>query len=137
MVSVERRFPFETIAIVLLPDHLHAIWTLPNGDSNYAIRWARIKGLVTQGISIGDLRRHSRRERDVWQPRFWEHTCRDENDVKRCVDYVHWNPVKHGVVRRVVDYPWSSFHRFVKQGEYEVSWGSIDPCPGYETPELW
>src|SRR5690349_16885135 len=81
IVSVRQRFPFDTIAIVLLPDHLHAIWTLPVGDSNYSIRWARIKGAVTQDLAIGALRRQSRRERDVWQSRFWEHTCRDEDDV--------------------------------------------------------
>jgi len=73
--------------------------------------------------------RSRRRGRGVWQSRYWEHTCRDEADLKRCVDYIHWNPVKHSQVQRVKDYPWSTFHRFVKEGEYDPNWGASDPCP--------
>jgi REP-associated tyrosine transposase len=68
-------------------------------------------------------------ERGIWQRRFWEHTCRDEDDLRRCVDYVHWNPRKHGLVKRVTDWPWSSFHRFVQAGEYETEWGGHEPPP--------
>lgn len=133
--------PFQIVAIVLLPDHLHTVWELPKGDSDYSLRWAKVKGYFTQRFgAIGSvntaLRRPDRNERDVWQPRFWEHTCRDATDVKRCVDYIHWNPVKHGLVRRVPDYPFSSFHRFLRLGEYPSDWGKEDPCPGYETPEM-
>jgi putative transposase len=74
-------------------------------------------------------------ERGVWQRRFWEHTVRDEGDLKHCVDYVHWNPKKHRYVTRVRDWPWSSFHRFVEAGEYDIAWGSADPTPEYDAPE--
>jgi putative transposase len=134
--------PFEVVGVVLLPDHLHTVWTLPSGESDYSLRWARIKELFTryflkeggkEGGATASRRR--RRERAVWQRRFWEHTCRDEADLKRCLDYLHWNPVKHGLVARVQEYPWSSFHRFVELGEYELAWGAVNPCPGYEEPE--
>jgi putative transposase len=129
--------PFELMASVLLPDHLHAVWTLPAGDSNFSIRWARIKSKFTreylrsggrEGSSTSSRERHS--ECAIWQRRFWEHTCRDEDDLKRCVDYLHWNPVKHGLVDSVADYPWSSFHRFVREGEYEPGWGRDVAFPG-------
>jgi putative transposase len=134
--------PFEIFAIVLLPDHLHAIWTLPEGDAEYSLRWSRIKEQFTrsfldgggsEGVQTASRIRH--RERSVWQRRFWEHTCRDEDELKRCVDYVHWNPIKHGLATRVRDYPWSSFGRFVELGEYDLDWGAENPCPEYDAPE--
>ena len=70
-----------------------------------------------------------RRERAIWQRRFWEHTCRDEDDLDRCIHHIHWNPVKHGLVERVQDYPWSSFHLYVQLGEYDGNWGDVNPCP--------
>jgi putative transposase len=139
-VSADR--PFEIVAIVLLPDHLHTIWTLPSTDANYSLRWALIKERFTRryftlggtdGTVTESRRRH--RERAVWQRRFWEHAVWDEDDLKRCADYIHWNPRKHGLAASVCDYPWSSFHRFVRGGEYEMHWGSGDPCPGYDEPE--
>ncbi len=139
--STMRRYPFTLLAIVLLPDHLHTVWRLPTGDTGYSIRWAKIKGSFTKSMTLAAnpnamfVRRASRRERAVWQPRFWEHTCRDEDDLARCIDYIHWNPAKHGLVRRVADYPYSTFHRFVQLGEYDLGWGSSDPCPEYDTPE--
>jgi putative transposase len=129
--------PFGLVASVLLPDHFHAIWTLPRGDSDFSIRWARIKSNFTrlylesggdEGTSTSSRKRHS--ERAIWQRRFWEHTCRDEDDLKRCVDYLHWNPVKHGLVQSVGEYPWSSFHRFVREREYEPGWGGEVLFPG-------
>ena len=75
------------------------------------------------------------RQRGVWQKRYWEHTVRDETDLKRCVDYIHWNPRKHKLVPRVRDWDWSSFHRMVREGEYELDWGGTDPTPGWNTPE--
>lgn len=79
--------------------------------------------------------REGKKERGIWQRRYWEHTVRDEEDLKRCVDYIHWNPKKHGYVTRVRDWPYSTFHRFVAQGEYEINWGAADPTPGYSDPE--
>ncbi|MBU4272733.1 MAG: transposase [Planctomycetes bacterium] len=134
--------PFSIVAVVLLPDHIHAVWTLPPKDNDYSTRWRRIKGRFTReflagGGNDGDSTdsRASRGERAIWQRRFWEHTCRDEDDLKRCVDYIHWNPVKHGQVRRVRDYPWSSFRRFVLLGEYSIDWGGENPCPDWNQPE--
>jgi len=134
--------PFELNAIVLLPDHLHAVWSLPGKDQDYSLRWQRIKETFTRsflkaGGSEGQPSpsRERHRERAVWQRRFWEHTCRDEDDLQRFLDYLHWNPVKHGLVRRVRDYPWSSFHRFVELGKYDGPWGESDPCPGWDEPE--
>jgi putative transposase len=134
--------PFQVIAWVLLPDHLHAVWTLPAGDDNYSLRWQKLKEEFTKTYlksggqeGVRNRSRRSKRERAVWQRRFWEHTVRDEEDLERCVDYVHWNPVKHGYVERVRDWPWSTFHRFVDAGHCEIDWGRTDPCPGYEDPE--
>jgi putative transposase len=129
--------PFHLVAIVLLPDHIHAVWTLPPGDAKYSLRWAQIKEGFTRlylesGGNEGRVTnsRSAHRERAVWQRRFWEHTCRDEEDLKRCVDYIHWNPVKHGLARSVREYPWSSFHRFVREGEYDPDWGREVAFPG-------
>ena len=129
--SIQEKKPFELFAIVLLPDHLHCVWTLPPGDDQYSIRWAQIKESFTRHfLCSGEIeRRVSRsrlkhRERGVWQRRFWEHTIEDGDELIRCVDYIHWNPVKHGYVKRVRDYPWSSFHRFVQSGDYDLDWGN-------------
>jgi putative transposase len=140
--DVRQKRPFILFAIVVLPDHLHTVWTLPAGDSDYSLRWAQIKEGFTRGFlksggaeATRSASREAHRERGVWQRRFWEHTCRDEDDLKRCVDYLHWNPVKHGFVSRVEDYAWSSFRRFVRLGEYDLDWGRSNPCPGFDTPE--
>lgn len=134
--------PFESVAMVLLPNHLHAIWTLPEGDSNYSGRWASIKEEFTRqfrarGGTEGTITesRIRHRERAIWQRRFWEHVCTSKDDFKRFLDYIHWNPVKHGLVRSVSDWKWSTFVKFVRLGEYEANWGSIDPCPNFEEPE--
>ena len=129
-LRVRARRPFRMVAVVLLPDHLHAIWELPRGDADYVTRWRQIKTTFTRSylqFMTGERTlSESRRKRDehaVWQRRFFEHTCRDESDLKRCVDYVHVNPVKHELVKRVRDWPWSSFHRYVRMGEYDIEWG--------------
>ncbi len=134
--KVQKKRPFEIVAIVLLSEHIHTVWTLPPGDPDFSIRWAQIKESFTRLRLASDglegsvaTSRTLHRERGVWQRRFWEHLCRDEADLKRCVDYLHWNPVKHGLVRSVREYPWSSFHRFVRAGEYDLEWGRTDPCP--------
>jgi putative transposase len=142
MKSINEKWEFETVAIVLLPEHLHAIWTLPRGDDRYSIRWKRIKEEFTRRFldhgGVEGKRSNSRRakgERGVWQRRFWEHTIDDEEDLERCIDYVHWNPRKHKLVPRVADWPHSSFHRYVAHGAYNLEWGGTDPCPNYDTPE--
>lgn len=129
-INTRERFPFTTVAICLLPERLHSIWTLPDGDSNYPIRWKEIKRLFTRGyldqIGAGEIRNPSRIKRGeaaIWQRRFWEHTIRDLEDFNRHLDYIHYNPVKHELVKRVSDWPWSSFHRYVKMGYYERNWG--------------
>src|SRR5581483_439824 len=125
--------PFTIIAMVLLPDHLHTIWTLPPDDADYSTRWQRIKETFTEDyLAAGGAeatRSPSRTEhsgRGVWQRRFWEHTVRDADDLTRCLDYVHYNPIKHGYVTRPADYPWSTFHRYVRLGEYDPEWGTGD-----------
>jgi putative transposase len=136
---IRARRPFCVDAIVLLPDHLHAIWTLPDGDWDYSTRWRLIKRRFTNaylaaGGKEGRPRpsRIAKGERSVWHRRFFEHTVRDEADMKRCADYLHVNPLKHGLVSRVVDWPWSSFHRYVRLGEYTPNWGSADVWYGDE-----
>jgi len=129
-MQVSERRPFTTVAVCLLPDHLHCIWSLPEGDPDYSRRWSEIKRIFTKGylnqIGPGAERNESRlkrREAAIWQRRFWEHTIRDEQDLNRHLDYIHYNPVKHGLVKRVSKWPWSSFHRYVKMGLYEEGWG--------------
>lgn len=130
VVAVRAECPFETAAMVLLPDHLHALWVLPPGDAAYARRWRRIKGEFTgrylaEGGEEGprsDSRLH-RRERGLWQRRFWEHTIRDEEDFEQHCHYIHYNPVKHGLVRCPRDWPYSSFHRWVRRRAYPRDWG--------------
>ena len=124
-----KRFPFHTIAVCLLPDHLHCIWRLPDGDADYSMRWKEIKRLFSKGFlaEIGpgeerNLSRIKRREAAIWQRRFWEHTICDEIDLEEHLDYIHYNPIKHGLVERVVDWPYSSFTRFVKEGIYDIDW---------------
>ena len=124
------RWPFTVNAIVLLPDHLHAIWSLPRNDSEYSMRWGWIKKEFTsnwleiggQEWEVSSARKRERR-RGIWQPRFWEHTLEDENDFERHFDYIHWNPVKHGYVHGAYEWPHSSFHRYVRLGVYDRRWG--------------
>jgi len=123
---VQARHPFRMDAAVVMPDHLHCIWSLPEGDADYSTRWALIKAAFSRSLAPGERRSSSRAkrgERGIWQRRFWEHLIRNEEDYRRHVDYVHWNPVKHGYVERVVEWPYSSFHRFVRNGIYPADWG--------------
>jgi len=122
---VKNRKPFEIIAIVIMPDHLHCIWKLPVNDSDFSIRWNLLKGYFSRGIHKNErisLSRQKRRERGIWQRRFWAHLLTSQTDVNHHIDYIHWNPVKHGKVNRVVDWSYSSFHRFVRQGIYPPTW---------------
>jgi putative transposase len=111
-----------------LPDHLHAIWTLPGGDADYMTRWRLIKTAFSRGLPPGEPVSDSRKakgERGFWQRRYWEHTLRDERDYAAHFDYIHFNPVKHGHVKDPADWPYSSFHRMVRLGFYPESWTSV------------
>lgn len=125
-----KKKPFEIIAWVLLPDHLHCIWRLPPDDADFSSRWSMIKRIVTQrcGERLNrpewlNARRRKRQQDSLWQHRFWDHLIRDEDDFNRHMDYIHWNPVKHGLVAKVVDWEYSSFHRLVRCGSYPELWG--------------
>ena len=131
MRSCFLRWPTRVPAIVLLPDHLHTIWTLPTGDTDFSTRWAWIKKEFTKAWLASGGReqircasRQRERRRGVWQRRFWEHTIRDEQDLQAHFDYIHYNPVKHGVVKTPSEWPWSSFHRWVREGLYPANWAA-------------
>ena len=117
--------PFEIDAIVVLPDHLHAILTLPERNADFSGRWRRIKGHFSKGLlDAGQrLKRSANGDLALWQRRFWEHTVRNEQDLERHVDYIHFNPVKHGLVARVRDWEHSSFHQYVRDGVLPDDWG--------------
>ena len=119
------RHPFETVAICILPDHLHALWQLPDRDADYASRWSLFKSAFSRGLPAAPQRSASKiakREKGIWQRRYWEHAIRDENDLDRHIEYIHYNPVKHELVTRVLDWPHSSFHRYVEQGLLPADW---------------
>ena len=127
--TVRARRPFHIDAIVVLPDHCHCIWTLPADDEDFSSRWRLIKSAFARAIESGEPlseRRLRKRERGIWQRRFWEHLIRDEEDFARHMDYIHYNPVKHGWVRRVADWPYSSFHHLVRSGVYSPDWGASE-----------
>lgn len=118
------RQPFTVEAIVILPDHLHTIITLPTGDADFSSRWRRIKGFFTRRVAKSEgLSPNASGEYPLWQRRFWEHTIRDDDDYARHVDYIHFNPVKHSHATRVADWPYSSFHRYVREGILPADWG--------------
>ena len=119
----QSRFPFITEAVCILPNHLHCIWHLPDGDADFSVRWKELKRRFTMNylqiigpVEGRNLSRIKHGEASIWQRRFWEHTIRDQEDLNRHVDYIHFNPVKHRLVRQPVDWEWSSFHRYVKDG---------------------
>ena len=128
-----RQFPFTTDAICLLPDHLHVLITLPEDDDNYSIRIREIKRRFTNQFltryeeqAERNPSRQSKQEATIWQRRFWEHTIRDERDFVNHFHYIHFNPVKHGLVEAVSNWKWSSFHRYVQTGVYEMDWGGYE-----------
>lgn len=128
--TVRVKRPFKIDAWVLLPDHLHCIWTLPPGDADYAMRWGMIKRSVSRACAPDYKRpewitasKGKHRESTIWQRRFWEHRIKDEQDYIRHVDYIYYNPVKHGVCERVIDWPYSTFHRDVARGVTAMDWG--------------
>jgi putative transposase len=123
--AVQQRRPFQTIAVCVLPDHIHAIWALPEGDVDFSTRWSLIKSGLSRGLDAKprSASKVGKREKGIWQRRYWEHAIRDDADLERHVDYIHFNPIKHGYVTRVSDWPHSSFHRYVKQGQLAPDWG--------------
>jgi putative transposase len=117
--------PFTIRAIVVLPEHIHCLWELPTGDCDYSMRWRQIKSAFSKALPPGERisASHARKgEREIWQRRYWEHTIRDDAGFATRVDYIHYNPVKHGYVGQVKDWPYSSFHRYVRHGLYPIDW---------------
>jgi len=128
--QVRKAYPFDIDAWVLLPEHLHCVWTLPPSDADFSTRWGLIKaGFTKQARELFhkeewiNLSKEKHREGTIWQRRFWEHEIRDDKDFHNHINYVHYNPVKHGLVRRVRDWPYSTFHRYVRTDVYPVDWG--------------
>ena len=125
--AVKTARPFSIVAMVVLPEHLHAIWRLP---PDYPLRWSQIKAGFSRRLPKDERIRASRqtkRERGIWQRRYWEHQIRDENDLARHVDYIHYNPVKHGLVHRPVDWPHSTLHGYIERGMLTTEWAvSVD-----------
>ena len=121
---VQRDRPFITDAIVVLPEHLHRIWTLPDGDADYPARWRAIKSRFTMACRKAGLPmiKDSSGAYDLWQRHFWEHTIRDERDLENHVAYIHFNPVKHGHASRPVDWPHSSIHKYIERGVMNSDW---------------
>ena len=123
--AVKTRHPFAIVAMVVLPEHLHTIWCLPESDADYPLRWPLIKAGFSRRLATGEVvsvSRHAKRERGIWQRRYWEHQIRDETDLERHVDYIHYNPVKHGWAARAVDWPYSTLHGYIKRGMATANW---------------
>ncbi|MCL2829502.1 MAG: transposase [Betaproteobacteria bacterium] len=123
--ETRQQHPFTIEAIVVLPDHLHTVWTMPEGDADFPTRWRLIKSMFSRNLANRERispSRLAKNERGIWQRRYWEHTIKDEIDFARHIDYIHINPVKHGLVGRVCDWAPSSFHHFVKRGIYPADW---------------
>ncbi len=131
--NVKQQHPFTIDGWVLLPDHIHCIWSLPEDDSDFSKRWGmikagfskRAKGFLHKDEWMTEAKRKYR-ESTIWQKRFWEHMIRDEVDFNKHMNYIHFNPVKHELVRSVKDWPHSTFHRCVKDGLYSPDWGGDD-----------
>ncbi|MDM8349812.1 transposase [Pseudomonas sp. sp1636] len=128
-----RRHPFEIHGWVVLSDHLHCVIELPAGECNFALRWRLIKLLFSRAVPADEWRSKillRRRERGIWQRRYWEHRIRDQDDLNRHLDYLHNNPLKHGLVSRVRDWPYSTFHRMVASGIYPPDWAGSGQSDG-------
>ncbi len=126
--SVRSSRPFELDAMVVLPDHVHCIWTLPPGDADFSTRWRLVKTWFTKHCDPAlrltpNRTQTARNEQALWQHRYWEHMLRDENDFARHIEYIHFNPVKHGLVSSAIDWPYSSFRKYVEAGVYPPDWG--------------
>ena len=124
-----QRYPMKIEALVILPDHLHTLWRLPEGDSNYSLRWMVLKRLFSSALQAmpASASQSAKREKGVWQRRFWEHAIRNEEDWARHMDYIHYNPVKHGYTDDPAAWPYSSFARWMGRGYYPPGWGKSEP----------
>ncbi len=111
--AIKKSYPFEIKALVILPDHIHTLWEMPTDEQNFSLRWQLIKLYCSKRIPVKPL----------WQNRFWEHLVRDEKDMNRHYDYIYYNPVKHGLVTKAIDWPYSTFKRDVELGIYDKNWG--------------
>jgi putative transposase len=131
--AVKRVHRFAIVAMVVLPDHLHAVWRLPQDDAKYPMRWSLIKAGFSRSLEKTEFvraSRRSKRERGIWQRRYWEHQIRDDTDLARHVDYIHYNPAKHGLASRAVDWPYSTLHDFVEKGIVTSDWGGGNDTTG-------
>jgi putative transposase len=130
VTQTRKNYPFEIDAFVVLPDHVHAVWTLPPGDADFSTRWRLIKTRFAKALPKQERLsavRKVRNERGIWQRRFWEHLIRDDADYAKHVEYCYINPLKHRLVGRVRDWPHSSFHRDVRRGIVPEDWaGAIE-----------
>ena len=143
ILTTRQNYPFIIDAWVLLPDHLHCIWTLPEGDNDFSTRWNIIKAWFSRQAKTLyhqaewlNTSKTKHRESTLWQRRFWEHLIRDEEDFIRHVDYIHFNPVKHALVTTVKEWPYSTFHRYVAEGIYPQNWGSEVKIDGNDWGEV-
>jgi putative transposase len=133
MSEIRQAYPFGVRAFVLLPDHIHCIWELPGGDNDYSLRWGLIKKEFTKrtkdwlNVAMPSASRLKHRESGVWQRRFWEHRIRDEEDFRAHFDYIHYNPVKHGLAGSAGEWEHSTFQAYVKAGVYPAHWGCTPP----------
>ena len=134
--KVRTQHPFGLVAICVLPDHMHCIWQLPEKDDAFPERWRKLKSTFTQTYLKGGgqegrrTARHKRKgERAVFQQRYYEHCIRDSEDLRNHFDYIHYNPVKHGLTESAFAWPWSSFHRYVHLGWYDADWGLAPDAP--------
>ncbi len=126
---VLRKHPFTIDGIVILPDHIHCLWTLPSKDSDYSTRWRLIKSYFSRNCDRQfqrnvNLSRQNKKEKGVWQRRFWEHQIKDEEDFINHLNYIHYNPVRHQLVKAPKDWQYSSFHRYVQSQDYDLMWGA-------------
>lgn len=124
---MKERHPVAIEAMVVLPDHLHTIWRLPDGDTDYAMRWVVVKRIFSTGLRSGAESPWRKREKGVWQRRFWEHSIRDDSDWRMHLDYIHYDPVKHGYCADPREWPYSSFGRLAANGLYPAGWGRARP----------
>lgn len=132
--NVRRNHPFRIDAIVILPDHLHTIWTLPEDDNDYPKRWSLIKSSFSRALPKTEKisqSRSNKRERGIWQRRYWEHQIRNDEDFECHVDYIHINPVKHGYVDSPSNWPYSSFHAYVREGKLSSNWAANEDIDGW------
>ena len=134
ILKTRENHPFKINAWVLLPDHLHCVWTLPENDANFSIRWKLIKQYVSRDCQstfrmqteISAIKK-MRRESSIWQRRFWEHRIQGEKDFENHLNYLHFNPVKHGLCQSPSQWPFSSFHKYQSRGVYSKDWAAMEP----------